>query len=328
MKERHVDTLTLAASLEAGDLLVVEENSELKQANVALLTRLASYNEEFSALPQVYTGFNIKGGVSTYTRRGVFKAISSMISAAYGGVTLGNKLRLFIFESAGPLFKAADWSVSGSVVTAEYVDSTSATFGEDDWGEYQAFIMSPWGLVPGTDSFVDAAALGSVSPEFAATHSNTYALTTPSVSGTVEVGTLDPTIEYPFAVLYKDATNFVRLYILNGLVWIELFAGGVVRSKPIAVPTSPFTFSASVDILTGECSAVFDGTTLVVVTAEGEAFGYESGADTYVFGTTVGADVLTFGIVPIISGNPETIYIGKDFTETFFYNAIYDITFA
>ena len=328
MKERHIDTLTLVDSLEVGDLLVIEENSELKQADISLLSRLASYDGEFSAVPQVYTGFNIKGGVSTYTRRGVYKAIRSMISAAYNGVTTGNQLRLFIFESSGPLFKAADWSVSGSTVTASYTDATSATFSENDWGEYQAFIMSPWGLVPGTDNFVEATALGSESSEFAVTHSDSYVLTTPSVSGTVEVGILDPTIEYPFAVLYKDAANYVRLYIYDNFIWIELAAKGIIRRGSTELPTSPFTFSAYVNISTGACSAIFDGTTIVVISADGEAFGYESGGNTYLFGTTVGADNFAFGGAPIISGNPGTMYIGKDFTGTFFYNAIYDIAFA
>lgn len=308
MKERHIDTLTLVDSLEAGDLLVVEENSELKQADISLLANLASYDEGLTALPQVYTGLSFKGGISTYTRDGVFKAVSSMISAAYDGVTVGNKLRLFILESFGALFKAADWSVSGSIVTADFVDSTSVTFTEGDLSVYQAFVVSPWGQVPSTDGFAEAAPLWSADNSLI-----------PAVFGTIELGTLDPAVVYPFAALYKDPYNYIKLYVFGGSIWAELMADGIPRKGSTVLPASPFTFSASIDIVTGASSAVFEGTTVTLMTAEGEAFGYELGGDTHVFGTTVGLDTYVFGRVLVLSDNLGTIYIGKDFTGTFLF---------
>lgn len=326
MNNRHVDTLPRTTYLKDTDFLITEEDSLLRKISVKNIEKMLLYSVPLNSTPDSYSGYQIRGGKSVYSKRGLHFAVKSLIEAAYGSTGVNKKLKLYVFST---IFQEAIFETVETTTTATFTnDSSVVSFSENDWEAYDVFLISPWGLVPGTETFVDSKPLGSVSPEFAATHSDSYAVAATSLSGTVEIGTIDPAVEYPFAVLYKDTENYIKLFLYDNLVWIELIAQGTIRQKTVPVPVSPFSFSMEVDPDTGECSAVIGSTSIVVTTADGDAFGYESEGDIYVFGKTTGEDKTLFGVIPIISGAPDTIYIGKDFTNTYFYNAIYDIAYV
>jgi hypothetical protein len=324
MNNRHVDSLVRTEFLDDDDFLITEENELLRKVSVLTLEKTLSYSSPINNTPRVYTGYRILGGKSVYSKRAVHFTVKSMIEAAYGSTGIGNKLKLFVLTTE---FKEAIFETIGDITTAVFSsDLSEVTFSIDDWTAYDAFLISPWGLVPNTDSFVEDSSIEGKQNRSVA-FSEEYPISTfTTASGKIVIDGYQPegTI-LPFFVLFQDLDKYLILYYKDSYLFAKLTTPNGTREQSVAYSGSETEFSIVMNLVTGECSVTFDLDTLVLQTAEGDFFGYEESGEIYVFGYTSGSDIISFG-TKIEFSNPVTIYIGKDFSNSYFYNPIYDFT--
>ena len=324
MNNRHVDTLVRTEFLDDNDFLITEESELLRKISVSTLETVLSFSSPINFSPRSYTGYQILGGKSVYSRRAVHLTVKSMIEAAYGSTGTNKKLKLFVLTTT---FREAVFESIEDTTTAVFSDNLSTvTFEKDDWTYYDAFLISPWGLAPNTENFYvegSQEALENRTISF----SEEYAVADGSVvSGTIFIDYRPADTFLPFSVQYLDLENYLMLYYKNEKLYARLTTSSGIIEKSVDFTEGEIDYVSSVSASTGECSVVFGLETLVLQTAEGEAFGYEEGGDIYVFGVDDGTDITYFGETSRLNSDPVTIYIGKDFNNSFFYNPIYDYT--
>lgn len=326
MKNRHVDSLTETGYLKDTDVFITEENLKLKKISVSSIEKVLQYSFPLTAIPKTYSGYQILGGKSVYSKRAVHFTVKSMIEASYGFTGVGNKLKLFVFTTE---FREAIFETIGDTTTAIFShDLSTVTFDKDDWTAYDAFLISPWGLVPNTDTFVEDSSEEALEKK-TVSFSEEYPISDfATASGKIVFDGYQPSgTSLPFFVLFQDLENYLILYYKDLKLFAKLVTSLGIREDSSDFSGSETEFSVAMNLITGECSVTFDLETIVLQTEEGDVFGYESGGDQFVFGVVSGSDQLSFG-TQIEFSDPVTIYIGKDFENTFFYNPIYDFTYG
>jgi hypothetical protein len=326
MKNRHVDSLTETGYLKDTDYFITEEGLLLKKIPVSSVEKILKYSTPLNSIPQSYSGYQITGGKSVYSKRAVHFTVKSMIEASYGFTGVGNKLKLFVFTTE---FREAIFETIDDTTTAVFShDSSTVIFEKDDWTAYDAFLISPWGLVPNTDSFVEDSSEEALEKK-TVSFSEEYPISDfATASGKIVLDGYQPSgVSLPFFVLYQDSENYLVLYYKDLKMYAKLVTPQGTREESSDYSGSETEFSVAMNLITGECSVVFDLETYILQTDEGDVFGYESGGDQFVFGVVSGTDILSFG-TQIEFSDPITIYIGKDFENTFFYNPIYDFTYG
>lgn len=304
MNNRHVDTLVRTEFLDDNDFLITEESELLRKVSVSTLETILSFSSPINSSPRSYTGYQILGGKSVYSRRAVHFTVKSMIEAAYGSTGADKKLKLFVLTTT---FREAVFESIEDTTTAVFSDdSSTVTFEKDDWTYYDAFLISPWGLVPNTSSFVEDSSIEGKQNRSVA-FSEEYPISTfTTASGKIVIDGYQPedTI-LPFFVLFQDLENYLILYYKDSYLFAKLVTPEGIREESSIYSESETEFSVVMDLATGECSVTFDTETHVLQTDEGDVFGAQIEFD-----------------------SPVTIYIGKDFENSFFYNPIYDFTYG
>jgi hypothetical protein len=304
MNNRHVDTLVRTEFLDDNDFLITEESELLRKISVSTLETILSFSSSINSSPRSYTGYQILGGKSVYSRRAVHFTVKSMIEAAYGSTGTDKKLKLFVLTTT---FREAVFETIGDITTAVFSDDLSTeTFEKDDWSAYDALLISPWGLVPNTNSFVEDSSIEGKQNRSVA-FSEEYSISTfTTASGKILIDGYQPeNMPLPFFVLYQDSENYLVLYYRNLELFAKLVTPQGIREESSIYSESETEFSVVMDLATGECSVTFDTETHVLQTDEGDVFGAQIEFD-----------------------SPVTIYIGKDFENSFFYNPIYDFTYG
>jgi hypothetical protein len=304
MNNRHVDTLVRTEFLDDNDFLITEESELLRKISVSTLETILSFSSSINSSPRSYTGYQILGGKSVYSRRAVHFTVKSMIEAAYGSTGTDKKLKLFVLTTT---FREAVFETIGDITTAVFSDDLSTeTFEKDDWSAYDALLISPWGLVPNTNSFVEDSSIEGKQNRSVA-FSEEYSISTfTTASGKILIDGYQPeNMPLPFFVLYQDSENYLVLYYRNLELFAKLVTPQGIREESSIYSESETEFSVVMDLATGECSVTFDTETHVLQTDEGDVFGAQIEFD-----------------------SPITIYIGKDFENSFFYNPIYDFTYG
>lgn len=304
MNNRHVDTLVRTEFLDDNDFLITEENELLRKISVSTLETILSFSSSINSSPRSYTGYQILGGKSVYSRRAVHFTVKSMIEAAYGSTGTDKKLKLFVLTTT---FREAVFETIGDITTAVFSDDLSTeTFEKDDWSAYDALLISPWGQVPNTNSFVEDSSIEGKQNRSVA-FSEEYSISTfTTASGKILIDGYQPeNMPLPFFVLYQDSENYLVLYYRNLELFAKLVTPQGIREESSIYSESETEFSVVMDLATGECSVTFDTETHVLQTDEGDVFGAQIEFD-----------------------SPVTIYIGKDFENSFFYNPIYDFTYG
>jgi hypothetical protein len=172
--------------------------------------------------------------------------------------------------------------------------------------------------VPNTEAFVEDLSTEGIQNR-SVSFSEEYPISTfTTASGKILIEDYQPEdTVLRFFVLYQDTENYLTLYYKNSSLFAKLVT-------PQGIETE---FSIAMNLATGECSVTFDLETLILQSAEGDFFGYEDAGETYVFGYTSGSDIISFG-AELEFSDPVTIYIGKDFNNSYFYNPIYDFTYG
>ena len=304
MNNRHVDTLVRTEFLDDNDFLITEESELLRKISVSTLETILSFSSPINFSPRSYTGYQILGGKSVYSRRAVHFTVKSMIEAAYGSTGTDKKLKLFVLTTT---FREAVFESIEDTTTAVFSDDLSTvTFEKDDWTYYDALLISPWGLVPNTNSFVEDSSIEGKQNRSVA-FSEEYSISTfTTASGKILIDGYQPeNMPLPFFVLYQDSENYLVLYYRNLELFAKLVTPQGIREESSIYSESETEFSVVMDLATGECSVTFDTETHVLQTDEGDVFGSQIEFD-----------------------SPVTIYIGKDFENSFFYNPIYDFTYG
>lgn len=304
MNNRHVDTLVRTEFLDDGDFLITEESELLRKVSVSDVEKFLSYSSFLNHSPRSYTGYRVIGGKSVYSRRAFHFTVKSMIEAAYGSTGTDKKLKLFVLTTT---FREAVFETIGDITTAIFSDDLSTeTFEKDDWSAYDAFLISPWGLVPNTSSFAEDSSIEGKQNRSVA-FSEEYSISTfTTASGKILIDGYQPeNMSLPFFVLYQDSENYLMLYYKDSYLFAKLTTPNGIREESSIYSESETEFSVVMDLATGECSVTFGTETHVLQTDEEGVSGAQLEFD-----------------------SPVTIYIGKDFENSFFYNPIYDFAYG
>jgi hypothetical protein len=304
MNNRHVDTLVRTEFLDDGDFLITEESELLRKVSVSDVEKFLSYSSFLNHSPRSYTGYRVIGGKSVYSRRAFHFTVKSMIEAAYGSTGTDKKLKLFVLTTT---FREAVFETIGDITTAIFSDNLSTeTFEKDDWSAYDAFLISPWGLVPNTSSFAEDSSIEGKQNRSVA-FSEEYSISTfTTASGKILIDGYQPeNMSLPFFVLYQDSENYLMLYYKDSYLFAKLTTPNGIREESSIYSESETEFSVVTDLATGECSVTFGTETHVLQTDEEGVSGAQLEFD-----------------------SPVTIYIGKDFENSFFYNPIYDFAYG
>lgn len=323
MGTRHVDSLALTSYLLDDDYILTEENDLLRKIKVSDVSKAVQYSHSLMSTPAVYTRYQIKGGASVYSKRSLYLAIKSLISAAYGNLDSSNKIKLFILSDT---FREAIFSIDDDEVTATFSDDSSTEiFSLEDWTEYEAVLVSPWGEVPNSEDFAEDLSDEALTNRRLAFSDEKNITSFSSASGTLVLDRqLDSSKKYPFFVLYQDSLNYITFYYLNSKFYVNLITPEGSRTSSLEASSDVVNFNITANSEEGY-SVTFNNETLIIESSEGDAFGYIDGENTYVFGYEDNDTTYVFG-VKLHFDNPTTIYIGKDFNDSYFDSPIYNLT--
>ncbi|NCB02751.1 MAG: hypothetical protein EOM67_11385 [Spirochaetia bacterium] len=153
MSTRGVLNTPQSDHLEKNDILLLE-NGNLTSTDFGIVSEQCYGTDRYSSLPQVYS-VNNKGGVIA-TRGQVFTTATNLSTSAYGGVGVAYTLYVGILNTTLGTVKFGSMYATELKATILYDDATTEDFNKDDATVLNALFISPYGLVEGTEDWMEA----------------------------------------------------------------------------------------------------------------------------------------------------------------------------
>lgn len=154
MSTRNIMNVPTTPEVKDIDVFVYEQDNFVSADTVALKKRLHP-EPYFSKSPVIYVENNKGGTVST--KGGIYSTVHSLIMASYGEIHLEAFLNLAIFNLQTRFVQFGTVTIQeiNSVNTAvmKTADESILHFDEEDSTSFNAIVISPYGEVPGTETW-------------------------------------------------------------------------------------------------------------------------------------------------------------------------------